>query len=76
MQKENENEVIDGGQIVLRVRQVPKLLGVGLTKVNQWIKEGVIPTYESPDGGIVWIKPEDLESFKKSLSPKTNHNWN
>jgi len=76
MQEQNESDGIDSGQMLLRVKQVPQLLGVGLTKVNQWIKEGIIPTYESPDGGIVWIKPEDLDSFKNSLSPKTNHNWN
>ena len=58
-------------KILLRVSDVPEIIGCGLTKVNELIKKGLIKTFVSPDpkDGIVWVRPEDLEEFKNSLVP-------
>ena len=65
-----KNEEVSG-RILYRVKEVPALLGVGLTKVNEWIRRGLLKTVTLPgdDNTIVWVRPEDLEEFKQNLVP-------
>jgi hypothetical protein len=58
-------------RVLYRVKEIPALLGIGLTKVNEFIKRGILKTVTLPgdDNTIVWIRPEDLEEFKNNLVP-------
>lgn len=50
-------------RLAYRMPEVAELLGVGESTVQRWCASGVLPTIRPPGGGVVLIKPDDLDRF-------------
>lgn len=51
------------GRLTLRLPEVAELTGASTSTVQRWVASGDLPAVRPPGGGVVLIRPADLETF-------------